>query len=177
MSMDQRMYDWYFALACDSDRGKSWMKMLLLVQMCLGLLLASSVLANNQNVKKAGDSKFKVGQKWSYRARPGEEASYFIVVKIDNDPNLGRIIHIAMHGLKIKNPQSPKGLSETVSHMPFAEEAIEKSEVKLLKEKVELPDFKEGYQLWREAFDAGRGGIYTITVAEAVSVMETILNR
>jgi hypothetical protein len=61
--------------------------------------------------------------------------------------------------------------------MPFAEEAIEKSEVKLLQERVELPDFKEGYQLWREAFEAGRGGIYTITVAEAVSVMETILNR
>jgi hypothetical protein len=118
------------------------MKMLLLVQICLGLLLVPAVLANNQNVKETGDSKFKVGQKWSYRARPGEGASYFIVVKIDNDHNLGRIIHIAMRGLKIKNPRSPNGLSETVNHMPFAEEAIEKSEVKLLQERVELPDFK-----------------------------------
>ena len=154
--------------------------MLLLVQICLGMLLAPSVMVqNNQTVKQkeTNDSKFKVGQKWSYRARPGEESSYFIIVKIDNDPNLGRIIHIAMRGLKIKNPRSPDGLSEVVSHMPFAEEAIEKSEVKLLQEKVDLPDFEEGYRMWREAFDAGRGGIYTITVAEAVTVMESVLNR
>ena len=154
--------------------------MLLLVQICLAMLLAPSVMVqNNQTVKQkeTNDSKFKVGQKWSYRARPGEESSYFIIVKIDNDPKLGRIIHISMRGLKIKNPRSPDGLSEVVSHMPFAEEAIEKSEVKLLQEKVDLPDFEEGYRIWREAFEAGRGGIYTITVAEAVSVMETVLNR
>jgi len=154
--------------------------MLFVVQMCLGVLLAPSFMVqNNQTVKQkeTNDSKFKVGQKWSYRARAGEESSYFIIVKIDNDPKLGRIIHIAMRGLKIKNPRSPDGLSESVSHMPFAEEAIEKSEVKLLQEKVDLPDFEEGYRLWREAFDAGRGGIYTITVADAVTVMETILNR
>ena len=156
------------------------MKMLLLVQICLAMLLAPSVMVqNNQTVKQkeTNDSKFKVGQKWSYRARPGEESSYFIIVKIDNDPKLGRIIHISMRGLKIKNPRSPDGLSEVVSHMPFAEEAIEKSEVKLLQEKVDLPDFEEGYRMWREAFDAGRGGIYTITVAEAVTVMESVLNR
>lgn len=158
------------------------MKMLLLVLMCVGLLLVPSVMGsvqNNQTVKQeeTNDSKFKVGQKWSYRARPGEESSYFIIVKIDNDPKLGRIIHISMRGLKIKNPRSPDGFSEVVSHLPFAEEAIEKSEVKLLEEKVDLPDFKEGYRIWREAFEAGRGGIYTITLAEAVAVMETALNR
>ena len=150
------------------------MTKLLLVQMCLGFML-SSVLAGDQNV--TSDSKYKVGQKWSYRARPDEETSYFIIVKIDNDPKLGRIIHIAMRGLKMKNPRSPDGVSEDVNHMPFAEEAIDKSAVKLLKEKIELPDFEEGYGIWREAFDAGKAGIYTITVAEAVSAIEVGLNR
>jgi len=42
------------------------MKMLLLVQMCLGLLLAPSILANNENVKETSDLKFKVGQKLIY---------------------------------------------------------------------------------------------------------------
>lgn len=147
--------------------------------MFISLLLAASVLLSGQsmNRKESADSKYKVGQKWSYSARPGEEKSYLIVVKIDNEPKLGRIIHIALRGLKMKNPRSPDGLSEDVNHMPFLEAAIEQSGLKLLKEKVDLPQFEEGYGLWREAFDAGRAGAYSITVAEAVAVMETVLQR
>ena len=147
--------------------------------MFLSLLLVASVLLNAQDTDHKGpaDPKYKVGQKWSYSARPGEEKSYLIIVKIDNDPKLGRIVHIALHGVKIKNPRSPDGLSTDVNHMPFLEAAIEKSGLKLLKEKVDLPDFEEGYGLWREAFDARRAGAYSITVAEAVSAMETALQR
>ena len=123
------------------------------------------------------DSKYKVGQQWSYSARPGEEKSYLIIVKIDNDPKLGRIIHIALRGLKIKNPRSPNRLSEEISHLPFLEEAIEKSGLTLVKEKVDLPDFEEGYQIWRRAYDEGKAGAYSITIAEAVGVMEEVLNK
>lgn len=28
-------------------------------------------------------------------------------------------------------------------------------------------DFAEGYRLWREAFDTGKGGVFSITVADA----------
>jgi hypothetical protein len=139
------------------------------------VLLCASVLGSGQDLP-AG-SKYKVGQKWSYSARPGEEQSYLIIVKIDNDPRLSRIIHIALRGLRMKNPRSPDGLSEDVNHMPFLEAALEKSGLKLLKEKVDLPEFEEGYRIWRAAFDADRAGAYSITVAEAVEVMETALNR
>lgn len=147
--------------------------------MFLTFLLAASVLLTGQDIKPQGpaDSKYKVGQKWSYSARPGEEKSYLIIVKIDNDPKLGRIVHIALRGLRMKNPRSPDGISEHVNHMPFLEEAIEKSGLKLFKEKVDVPDFEEGYRMWREAFDAGRAGAYSITVAQAVDVMETALQR
>ena len=46
-----------------------------------------------------------------------------------------------------------------------------------MKDKVDLPDFEEGYGMWRKAFDAGNAGAYSITVAEAVEVMEKTLNR
>lgn len=143
----------------------------------LSLLLFASVFGQDGAQKEPAESKYKVGQQWSYSARPGEEKSYLIIVKIDNDPKLGRIIHIALRGLKMKNPRSPDGLSEDVNHMPFLEAAIEKSGLKLLKEKVDLPDFEEGYQIWRKAFDANKAGAYSITVADAVGVMETALNR
>lgn len=123
------------------------------------------------------ESKYKVGQAWSYRTRPGEERSYFIVVKVERDPKLGNIVHVAVRGLRMKNRHSPDGYSDAVNHMPFSEEAIDRSAVKLLKESADLPDYMEGYRTWREAFDAGRAGIYTITLAEAVKVMETVLNQ
>ena len=127
--------------------------------------------------EESGELKYKVGQKWSYQSRSGEEKSYLVIVKIEHDPKLGKIIHIAMRGLRMKNPHSPDGISENVNHMPFAQEAIDKSGLKLLKEKTDLPGFEKGYQSWREAFDEGNAGIYTITVAEAVQVMEASLNQ
>jgi hypothetical protein len=156
------------------------MDRVLLVSVCLELVLASTMLiASAQDVKskESTEPKYKVSQKWSYKSRTGEENSYLVILKIETDPKLGKIIHIAMRGLKMKNRRSPDGISEDVNHMPFSETAIEKSGLKLLKEKVDLPDFAEGYRLWREAFDAGQAGIYTITIAEAVSVMEATLNQ
>jgi TonB family protein len=123
------------------------------------------------------EAKYKPGQKWSYKTRPGEEDSYLIVLKVDKDAKLGNIIHIALRKLKMKNELSPDGsVSENVNHMPFLQKALDKSGLKLLEEKTDLPDFAEGYRMWREAFDGGRGGVYSMTVAAAVSVIETGMN-
>jgi hypothetical protein len=139
---------------------------------------------NIQNTKteniedvKSMDSPYKVGQVWSYKTRPNEIKSTFIVVKVESDPKLGNIIHIALKDLKIKNSRSSNGITDTMNHLPFAEEAISKSAVKLLKEKAELPNFVEGYNLWRDAFNQKRAGVYTITIAEAIKVAEESLNQ
>lgn len=148
-----------------------------LVMLSLCCFMGASVVAGGKDRSQEPDSKYKVGQQWSYHSRPGEEESFFVVVRIDHDAKLGNIVHIAMGRLKMKNRRSPDGISENVNHMPFAEEAINKSKPKLLKEKAELPSFEEGYRMWRKAFDDGQAGIYTISIAEAVDVMETGLNR
>lgn len=144
---------------------------------CCLFITASKVFAENPVQSEKDEVKFKVGQMWSYRARQHEEKSYFIIVKIGHDDKLGTLVHIAMRGLKMKNRRSPDGISDTVNHMPFTEEAVKRSALKLLKEKVDLPDYKEGYQMWRDAFDAERAGVYTITIVEAVEVMEATLNQ
>jgi len=143
------------------------------------LVIHSAWFARVQDLtlKDTTESKFKVGQQWSYQTRPGEEKSFFIVVKVENNAKLGNIVHIAVRNLKMHNPRSPDGFSEDVDHMPFSEEALNRSAVKILKEKVDLPHFKDGYQEWRDAFDAGRAGVYTITLAEAVKIMEATLNQ
>lgn len=142
----------------------------------LVLLLLSLVLTSAVDAQET-EAKYKPGQKWSYKTRPGEEDSYLIVLKVDKDAKLGNIIHIALRKLKMKNERSRDGVSEKVNHMPFSQAALDKSGLKLLEEKTELPDFAEGYQIWREAFDGERAGVYSMTVAAAVNVMEAGLNR
>jgi len=153
-------------------------------KMLFVLIFASVVLVTPGQEQKplselieATKSRYKSGQVWRYKTRPGEEDSSLIVVKVENHPKMGNIIHIGLRNLRMKNPHNQEGYSDTALHLPFAEEAIDKSVVKILEEKAKLPAFEEGYSLWREAFDAGKAGIYTITIAEAVEIMEKSLNQ
>jgi hypothetical protein len=57
----------------------------IVVLLWLSLLTCVSTLAVGYNGPQEAKSKYKVGQQWSYRTRPGEENSYFVVVKIDQD--------------------------------------------------------------------------------------------
>lgn len=150
-------------------------RMLAAPVLCLSILLAAGGDAQDAMLKDATESKYKVGQVWSYKTRPGEEKSTFVVVRVESHPKTGNIVHIALRGLKLKRPGG--GLIEAANHLPFSEAAIGKSAVKLVKEKAELPDYAEGYRLWREAFEAGEAGVYTVTIAEAVGVMEETLNQ
>ena len=44
---------------------------------------------------------FAPGQVWTYKTRPGEEASRIIVCRVETDPKLGEIVHIHVNGLQI----------------------------------------------------------------------------
>jgi hypothetical protein len=113
-------------------------------------------------------SRYEPGQIWKYETRPGEEDSTLTIVKVESYPELGVVIHIAVENVQMQNPHAPNGISETIRHMPFTEKAIDDSVTELLGVASELPDYEEGYQNWRE----NQGGIFTITVAEAVDFGE-----
>jgi len=121
-------------------------------------------------------SKFAEGQVWTYRTRPGEESSRAIVTRVDAD-GLGNIVHVRLVGLRVQNPSVSGGLSEEISHMPFAEAAVAASVVAHVADTAPLADNDEGYMTWQEAFGQGRAGIFTVTLAEAVSLMETALSQ
>lgn len=152
-------------------------RMMIALSILFCMFITARTVHMNPTQAEEPKAKLVVGQMWSYKARPQEEMSYFIIVKIDHDAKLGAIVHIAMRGLKMKNPRSPDGISDTVNHMPFTEEAVHRSALRLLKERVELPTYEKGYRMWREAFDADRAGVYTVSLAEAVKIMESTLNQ
>lgn len=121
--------------------------------------------------------RFHVGERWSYKTRPGEEGSQITVVKIDSNPSLGVILHVSIDGLRIRNPTAPGGYADKIGHMPMAEAAVDKSVTTMVSESATLPNFQDGYDQWRAAFDQGKAGVFTVTIAEAVGSMEAVLNK
>lgn len=110
----------------------------------------------------------KEGECWSYSTRPGEEASYLVIRKIETLPKLGEVIHVSIFDLKIANPTAPKGFTDQAGHLPIAGANVRASLKSKVQKKVPEADWKEGYQLWREAYQAGKGGVFTKPVGECV---------
>lgn len=119
------------------------------------------------------DDKFKAGQVWSYQTRSSEEKSTIRILKVENYEEAGTVIHIALDNLHIKDSEGKE--HNYISHLPFSKEALSKSVLTMIKENEPLPDFQDGYETWKSAFDAGKAGIWSLTVSEALKYMEEAL--
>jgi hypothetical protein len=113
-------------------------------------------------------SKFHAGQVWAFMPPTNQPNARLTVLRVESGGKPGTIIHIAISGVSYGDGQTQ------IQHLPFAEAAIERSVTTLERESGPVPDFAEGYKQWRQAFDAGKGGIFTITVAEAYDAVTSI---
>ncbi len=123
------------------------------------------------------DNKFKVGQIWNYETRKGEENSKIQILKVEKYEKDGIIIHIYVNELKVKNPNRPSGFSDDIGHLPLSKDALLKSVTTLVSENNELPDFMEGYNNWKDAFDNNTGGIFSITVKDVIQYVEEVMSN
>ena len=110
-------------------------------------------------------SRFRPGQVWAFKTPENQPNAKLTILRVENAGKVGNVIHIALSGVSYGKGQT------NISHLPFAESAIDQSVTTLERESGPVPDFSEGYRLWREAFDSGKGGVFTITVAEAFEAM------
>jgi hypothetical protein len=117
------------------------------------------------------DSKFHVGQVWKHKTRPHEEQSTLTILRLESLPKLGVIIHIRVGEIRLRNCSGGPE-PNNIAPMPFSRDAIERSVVKVAKEGGAVPDFQDGYDAWRRAC----GGVYTVTVAEAIEANEKTFN-
>ncbi|HMK29070.1 MAG TPA: hypothetical protein VK473_05240 [Terriglobales bacterium] len=93
------------------------------------------------------------------------------ILRIETLPTVGTILHVRVDHVRLRNcAGGPE--PDTFQHMPFTRDAIEHSVTKLEKKSVTIPDLG-GYEQWR----ADCGGVYTITVAEAIQVAEYTFNK
>ena len=120
---------------------------------------------------------YEAGQLWHYHTRPGEEASRVLINLIEPHDKLGKMIHISVLDVNVKNPHTASGMTHELPHFPVSEETLQKSLTTLAGRRDILADYREGYEVWKEAFDAGKAGIFTISVAEIVDVVERAANQ
>jgi hypothetical protein len=120
---------------------------------------------------------YKAGQVWNYKTRKGEEGSFVTILKVEEYPKDGTVIHVAVDQVNMTGQRTGKFFGHTIGHMPFSEEALKESVTQLKKEMSSLPEFEEGYNNWKEQFEKGNAGVFSVTVAEAVEFTETTLDQ
>ncbi|MFO0812452.1 MAG: hypothetical protein U0796_04505 [Gemmatales bacterium] len=119
---------------------------------------------------------YAAGQVWKYHHRPSEDGSRLTILCIDTEPGYGNIVHIAVSGLAIRAPHAPNGHIREMSHLPFAEDAIDKSVTELV-ETLPEPPLSGGYAVWREAFDKGEAGVFTVPLGQLVALTEQSISQ
>lgn len=139
------------------------------------VLLAS--LLSFLGIAKATD--FTEGQVWAYKTRPGEEKSTLLINKIESHPSFGKIFHISLSGVKVKDPRFAGGVISELHHVPVSQNTLEKSVTKLLRKSQPNPraEYVELYKEWKKAYDKGMAGMFHNTVSEIVSDTETAINK
>jgi hypothetical protein len=110
------------------------------------------------------DAKYKPGQVWSYKNRPGEDKSTITILRVESTPKMGVIVHVRIDDFKLENCSGNKGDS-AMDHAPFTKAAIDKSVVKLLRTEKDVPDFQQDYADWLSHC----GGLYQTSVAYALT--------
>lgn len=135
----------------------------------LSTLILSLLLTNCKNPKTM---EYKIGQEWKYKTRKGEENSTLKILKIEEYPTHGKVIHISVGGLKVRNPDVEKGFANEFTHIPITEKALNESITELKNEKIKLPSYIDGYAYWKKEFDQGIAGVFSISVSEIVDLME-----
>ena len=120
---------------------------------------------------------FTAGQLWTYAHRLDEERSRVRILLVESLPVLGEVVHVRVEGLRMRNPHAKTGFSKVIGHMPFAADAVRQSVTELVGQLPLPDDWRDGYDTWRTAFDAGQAGVYSIPLAETIEVTEQALAR
>lgn len=131
------------------------------------LLVAVSGTSNAQE--------FSAGQVWQFETRPQDEGAVLTVLKTESLNGLD-IVHVSISDLQIRIKTTPESVVPNIMHLPITRDALAGSVTELFVTVETLPVYQEGYDTWREAFDAGKAGVFSISLAECIEYMEQAMN-
>jgi hypothetical protein len=116
--------------------------------------------------------RYAEGQLWEYQTRPEDKGSLLKIQKIEvllEFSKTGPVYHVSIIGFHFAGLP----LDGTLQHAPFSKASLDASVTTLSSSKAAFPDASDGIAEWRQA----RGGIFTVTVAEAVSFAEQTMRK
>ena len=137
----------------------------------MGLLVAlASTCAGAADASDAQLVKLRAGQVWAYEARPGESDSVLTILRIEKYSDLGTVVHVRVDGIHMVNPLKGGAITD-IPHLPFKELAVQRSVTHLLSTSPTVPDFREGYNTWRAAYQVGQAGAFDMPVRDVLNAM------
>jgi hypothetical protein len=111
-------------------------------------------------------------QKWSIKS--ASPTTLKVIVDRLESWHGKTVVHVSIIDLPIPQGLPGAGGTTTITHMPFERSALAASVDRLLATGVSPPSgFEEGYKGWQNA----NGGIFTISVAEAIDVTLQAMGR
>ncbi|HKX12724.1 MAG TPA: hypothetical protein VJP40_06195 [bacterium] len=114
------------------------------------------------------DPIYRSGERWKYKAPPGQEESRLVVLGAEDHELVGWVIHISVEGLRIPAPKMKGGFVTELMHLPMSLVSFEKSllaEDKARFRPIEFPN--QGYEVWK----ANRGSAWDVPVGDVVKMM------
>ena len=104
-------------------------------------------------VKDIQHPKYQVGQVWRYRTRPGEEDSRLTILKIEAEDSGKIIIHVRIDGL-VTSTMGGQPMPE-IPHLPTTPDDLDDTVIEVVDHIESVPDFSDGYSMWRSDRDDG----------------------
>ncbi|WP_439532857.1 hypothetical protein [Polymorphobacter sp.] len=138
----------------------------------LWLISIGLTLVTGSVMAAPATNRYVEGQVWEYKTRPRDKGSLLKIQKIEVLPEFsktGPVYHVSIVGVRFDGLP----LDGTLPHAPFSKTSLDKSVTRLSSSKIAFPAVDVGIAHWREA----RGGIFTITVAEAVNFAEQTMRK
>jgi hypothetical protein len=124
----------------------------------------------------ADAANYKAGQVWSYHHRPGDDGSTVLIDRVESVPNLGTIYHVSVLQIHVKDPTGSIRVVD-LPHCPVSSTTLDISLVALIGKRAPYESYMQGYTEWRQAFDAGHAGVYTIPLSEIIATLESMFTQ
>jgi hypothetical protein len=118
---------------------------------------------------------YAVGQAWTYRTRPGEEASRLMIRHIDVEPEDGEVFHISILDVRLRNHKVEGGAQPAMNHAAILRVGLDASALQLDGSADADEAWRDGYAVWRQAYDNGDAGVFDLPVADILGYIEKVV--
>jgi hypothetical protein len=117
------------------------------------------------------------GEVWRCRARPWEPEANVQICRIDVEPGVGEIYHVGISGVRVRNPGGRFETYSRIPHVPVLRSVLDGSCLDFRFTTILDSDYRRGYLAWRAAFDQGRAGVFSISIADILDEFQRTLRR